>query len=262
MLFSNSEVAKFIDDTFEPVWESVRPAPRVTIDFGNGHKIVRTLQGNVATYVCAAEGTVYDILPGIYTPKPYRDQLTLLASFVKDVSRAPAAQRGTRLREYHARHAARLKAPVPPVVQATARIGGAGKGGIGGLGGNNLGGGLGGFGGLGGNPAGFAGAPTPTGIEGPLEAVLAGRPVVGPTPQGGDLTLRADLAFDVQVNETVRRRLVHEHLTGVGLPRPEDLKRWLFRDVLRADLDDPLLGLGPVLSAGYPFAAEERAAAK
>ena len=87
MLFSNSEVAQFIDATFEPVWESVRPAPLVTIDFGNGHQIVRTLQGNVATYVCDADGMVYDILPGIYTPKPYREQLTLLAALVKELSR-------------------------------------------------------------------------------------------------------------------------------------------------------------------------------
>ena len=84
MLFSNHEVARFIDTTFEPVWVSVRPAPLVTIDFGNDRKVVRTLQGNVATYVCDAEGTVHDVLPGIYTPRPYQEQLALLAALVKD----------------------------------------------------------------------------------------------------------------------------------------------------------------------------------
>ena len=36
----------------------------------------------------------------------------------------------------------------------------------------------------------------------------------------------------------------------------------LYKEVLRADLDDPLLGLGPVLTANYPFTEEDRAAAK
>jgi hypothetical protein len=259
VLFSNSEVAKFIDETFEPVWESVRPAPLVTIDFGNGHKIVRTLQGNVATSVCDADGVVHDILPGIYTPKPYREQLVQLAALVKERNHDQGSELRSHLSEYHAKRAAAMKAPATSAMLAVAKTGGGGKGGIGGFGGGGMnppanqfvgGGGLGGGGrgGLGG---------TPMGVEGPLEAVLAGRPVVPATPQGGDLAARADLAFDVQVNEKVRRRLVHEYLAGMDLPRPDQLKRWLFRDVLRADLDDPLLGLGPVLSNGYPFAAEE-----
>src|SRR5947208_10112751 len=80
VLFSSSEVATYVNTTFEPVWESVRPAPLVTIDFGNGHVVKRTLQGNVATYVCGTDGTVYDVLPGIYAPDEYRKQLQALAS--------------------------------------------------------------------------------------------------------------------------------------------------------------------------------------
>lgn len=271
MLFSNAEVAKFIDSTFEPVWVSVRPAPLVTIDFGNGQKVVRTLQGNVATYVCDAEGTVHDVLPGIYTPGPYREQLTLLAALVKDLARCSDAERTARLKEYHVKAAAALSRPVTPKMAAVARMGGGGKGGIGGFGGggappaNGLiagnggiigGGGQGGFGGKGG----FGGGPPlwGGGIEGPLESVIAGRPIVPPTPPGGDLASRADLQFDVVVNETVRRKLVHDQLAMLGRVRPDDLKKWLFRVVLKADLDDPRLGLGPVLDANYPFAGEEK----
>ena len=277
MLFSNHEVATFIDATFEPVWVSVRPAPLVTIDFGNGHKVVRTLQGNVATYVGDADGAVYDVLPGIYTPGPYREQLTLLAALVKDLARFSATERMTRLKEYHVKRAAALNRPVTPLAVAVARTGGAGKGGIGGgspavagfggnggsftggggiggNGGSSAGGGQGGFGGgIGGGAPVFGG-----GIEGPLEAVLAGRPVVPSTPPGGDLASRADLAFDVVVNETVRRKLVHDKLASLGCVRPDDLKKWLFRVVLKADLDDAHLGLGPVLNANYPFAVEDR----
>jgi hypothetical protein len=281
VLFSNPEVAKFIDATFEPVWVSVRPAPLVTIDFGNDHKVVRTLQGNVATYVCDAEGTVYDVLSGIYTPGPYREQLSLLAALVKDLAKISDAERTARLKAYHVKAAAALNRPVTPKIAAVARTGGGGKGGFGapvfvgnpGFGGGK-GGGIGGQGGFGGGQGGFGGngggfggggqggfggsAPVFGGIEGPLEAVLMGRPIVPPTPPGGDLASRADLQFDVVVNETARRKLVHHQLATLVRIRPDDLKKWLFRVVLNADLDDPHLGLGPVLNANYPFAGEDR----
>ena len=85
MLFSKPDVADFINRNFEPVWESVRPVPLVRIDFGNSKVITRTLHGNIASYVCAADGQVLDILPGIYTPPAYVErlyQLRLLANYV------------------------------------------------------------------------------------------------------------------------------------------------------------------------------------
>ena len=251
-MFSRSEVARFVDDTFEPVWVSVRAAPVVTIDFGNGHTITRTLQGNVATYVCDPDGVVFDVLPGIYTPGVYREQLALLAELVRSLSKLPAAESTAKLKAYHTRRATVLNRPVPPKSTAVAKIGGGFKGGIGGFGG-----GIAGAAGFGGRPAPVAGG----GIEGPLEAVLAGRPFVPPTPPGGDLAARPDLVFDTKVNETVRRKIVHDRLTALGPVKPDDIKGWLFRDVLKADLDDPLLGLGPVLNANYPFAEEDRLAA-
>lgn len=261
MLFSNPEVAKFIDATFEPVWVSVRPAPLVTIDFGNGTKVMRTLQGNVATYVCDAEGTVHDVLPGIYTPVPYREQLALLAVLANDLAKVSVEERQKRLKAYHVKRALALSKAVPPRVAAIGMTGGGGKGGFGG--GGFGGGNGGGFGGQGGGGQGGFGSsnskPLYAGIEGPIEAVLAGRPFVSSTPQGGDLAKREDLKFDVLVNETVRRKLVHDQLAVLGNTKPDDLKKWLFRVVLKADLDDAKLGLGPVLNDGYPFGAEDAA---
>ena len=78
MLFSDESVATQINLHFEPAWESVRDVPMVTIDFGNGTVVRRTLHGNVATYVCTADGHVLDILPGIYEPTTYIDRLNQL----------------------------------------------------------------------------------------------------------------------------------------------------------------------------------------
>ena len=88
------------------------------------------------------------------------------------------------------------------------------------------------------------------GIEGPTERVIL----------DGTLASRSELLLDSQVNEIIRRKQIHDYLAAREAVRPADMKRWLFKDVLRADLDDPLLGLGPVLGENYPFAEEDRRA--
>ncbi len=67
-----------------------------------------------------------------------------------------------------------------------------------------------------------------------------------------------ELAEDTRINETLRRRQIHEKLVATGPVPPKDLLKWLSKDVPRADLDDPLLGLGDVLNRNYPFADEDR----
>jgi hypothetical protein len=104
----------------------------------------------------------------------------------------------------------------------------------------------------------------PGGIEGPTERVIAGLP---PAPgfmavPAAPLAARPELKLDTEANERVRRKAVHAKLATVECVKPDDIKKWLYKDVLHADLDDPLLGLGPVLSANYPFTEEERAAAR
>ena len=258
MLFSSREVADQINATFEPAWESVRPVPLVTMDFGNGHTVKRTLQGNIATYICVPDGTVYDVLPGIYTADVYRRELGALAALAESLRLLPGDVCSVRLRDYHARQAAALQVSKPtPQMKAVAMTGGGGKGGFGGGGG-----GAGGFGGggLGGGGQGGFG-----GIEGPTQRVIMGQtPATIPAvaPSAGPLAARPELVLDAQVNELIRRRQIHERLAGAGVVRPDDIKKWLFKEVLHADLDDPLLGLGGVLNANYPFAEEDRAAGR
>ncbi len=71
MLFSDKAVAACIRNNYVAAWESVRPVPTVEIDFGNGAKLKRTVNGNIATYLCAPDGRVLDIIPGLNEPKAY-----------------------------------------------------------------------------------------------------------------------------------------------------------------------------------------------
>jgi hypothetical protein len=260
-LFSSSEVANRVNEQFEPAWDSVRPAPLVTIDFGNGHTVRRTLQGNIATYVCGPDGAVYDVLPGIYTPAIYCRQLEAckrladsLGVKLKTGGEKTRSDSLERPRDYHARQAALLKAlPQSSQMRAIAQTGGGFKGGFGGgfaVSANQLG--L--SGGFVGGGAGFSG------IEGPIQRVIVGRtepPAAPVSARPGPLATRPELDLDAQVNERIRRRLIHERLATASVLHPDDIKKWLFKEVLHVDLDDPLLGLGAVLSDNYPFADED-----
>lgn len=62
------------------------------------------------------------------------------------------------------------------------------------------------------------------------------------------------LAMDTQHNATVRSLEIHEKLgKTITPPRPSQIARWLYKEVLHADLEDPYLGLGEKMFASYPF---------
>jgi hypothetical protein len=82
---------------------------------------------------------------------------------------------------------------------------------------------------------------------------------VPPTPPAEKLAGWKELAEDTRINETIRRRVVHEKLAAAGRAEPKDVTKWLYKEVLKADLDDPYLGLGDILNRQYPFAAEDAA---
>jgi hypothetical protein len=75
VLFADKTVQDFVREHFVAAWESVRPVPIVSIDFGNGHSLQRTLNGNVATYVCAPDGQVIDVIPGLCDAETYVNSL-------------------------------------------------------------------------------------------------------------------------------------------------------------------------------------------
>lgn len=261
MLFSSDPIATVINKAFEPVWESVRPVPLLTIDFGNGTTITRTLHGNVATYLCDAEGTVYDILPGVYDPKEYLTQLNQFSLLYKhahqqfrpskaglteaELKAEFAAHVQKRLKVYHERQAARLKENQPPDVLAVNPLGGLGKAAIE-VPVELL---------AAGDAAKFAKMFQPAGLPSPT-------PVADVPTRVEDLFGWKELTEDSRINESVRRLAIHQKLAAAGKVQPADVTKWLYKDVLHADLDDPTLGIGELLDKRYPFAAEDAAARK
>jgi hypothetical protein len=83
VLLSDEKVKNLLGNDVIPVWQSVRQVPKVTIDFGNGKKLERTLKGNTVIYLLNSDGRVVDAYPGVYTPQ----------DFLGEVSRGMAAMK-------------------------------------------------------------------------------------------------------------------------------------------------------------------------
>ena len=76
VLYSNAEISSVLRDRFVLHWQMVRPAPVITVDFGDGRKLQRTITGNSIHYVLDASGQPIEALPGLYGPKGFLQALT------------------------------------------------------------------------------------------------------------------------------------------------------------------------------------------
>lgn len=83
LLYSNGEISKYLRENYILHWKSVRPAPKVTIDFGDGRRIERTLTGNSIHYILDEDGEVIDALPGLYSPSGFLKYITQAREFTK-----------------------------------------------------------------------------------------------------------------------------------------------------------------------------------
>jgi hypothetical protein len=101
-LYANEEISKKLRDEFVLHWKSVRPVPKVTIDFGDGRKLERTVTGNSAHYVLTADGQPLDVLPGLYGPQQFVAWLTQVHYLHEQMAPLPVNDRAERLAAYHA----------------------------------------------------------------------------------------------------------------------------------------------------------------
>jgi hypothetical protein len=101
VLYANTEVSKYLSEHFVLHWKSVRSAPRVTIDFGDGRRLERTLTGNSIHYVLDANGLPIDALPGLYGPAAFMRGLNQAETIARQIATKNPAERSEALRVYH-----------------------------------------------------------------------------------------------------------------------------------------------------------------
>lgn len=224
MIFSDDRISSFVREHFVAAWESVRPVPVAEIDFGGGRKIRRTLNGNIATYICAPDGRVLDVIPGLNSPESYLEDLR----YALNLYQASLAGFDKIVLEYHR---ANLAAPTvyewvrqdysKSMIEQLMRMSLdlrrelVERKGIG----------------LHLAPGPYAPPATPPAPEGtrrPVQALSAEESAI--------------LAADTEINRRERRPIVHRILSE-KIVRPENIYRRIYKEALHCDLDDPYLGL-------------------
>ena len=106
MLYANREVSKALADGFVLHWKSVRPVPKITIDFGDGRVVERTITGNSIHYVLDCDGNVIDAVPGLYGPEAFLRQTAEAAAVAKKLASVEGENRDAALRQWHTARAA------------------------------------------------------------------------------------------------------------------------------------------------------------
>ena len=223
MLFSDPRVSSYVREQFVAAWESVRPVPIVEIDFGNGRKIKRTVNGNIATYVCTPDGKVIDVIPGLNTPEAYLQDL----KYAVNLWRASLAAVDKTVIDYHTANLTTptvyewvrndmAKAVMERLVRLsldkrqelvekksrTVRI-----------------------------------VPDPYATPADSKKREVEQPIRTLTAEEDSL-----LAADTEINRKERKPIVHKILSE-KIFRPAELTKRLYKEVLHCDLDDPYLGL-------------------
>ncbi len=221
MLFSDPSVSTFVRNQFVAAWEAVRPVPIVEIDFGNGRKIKRTVNGNIATYICAPDGQVVGRIPGPNRPTGFQQG----PKAPPNLYRASLAAFDKTVIDYHA---ANLSVPSVYVPVARTDVGKA----------------------LVESRLRFALISREA-----AEQNGGGRPA-DPVKRRPDMAKRAVeaqvrsisaeeaaiLAADTEINRKERKPIIHRILSE-KISTPSELTKRLYKEALHCDLDDPYLGL-------------------
>lgn len=93
-LYVDRTINKVLRERFVLHWQSVRPVPKVTIDFGGGKTLVKTLTGNSAHLVLDIYGRPVDALPGLFSAEVFAQLLSrAYAMAMTDRKHLPALHR-------------------------------------------------------------------------------------------------------------------------------------------------------------------------
>ncbi len=230
MLLSDDKVSRYLQDHFVLVWNSIRPAPKVTIDFGDGHVLERTLKGNTCFYVINPDGKVVDALPGVYRPDAFLAELSESLTLV-DLSDAEIRERHRQVAEWGtgvSSDSTLSKMPVQgPLIRAL-------------------------------EPT----TVSKSALQSPMLQPLGAEPTRSAAdiidmsalpmstdeidaylPGEGDLGERA-LRADSAASVAVLRPAVHQWFAQLGaLPTPQECRTPIYKEILKVDLKDPYMGL-------------------
>jgi hypothetical protein len=109
-LYADPKIAQLLRDKYVLHWKSVRPVPKITIDFGDGRKVQQTITGNSIHYILDKTGRPIDAIPGLYAPQAFERQLIQGAEFVGKYHQLGDRDRQDAIDTYHQTQLVNLQA--------------------------------------------------------------------------------------------------------------------------------------------------------
>jgi len=101
LLYPDARVSAFLREHYVLHWKMVRPVPKVTIDFGDGRVLKRTITGNSIHYVLDDEGRPIDAIPGMVAPQPFLAFISAAEALAKELASLPPTKRESSLKQWH-----------------------------------------------------------------------------------------------------------------------------------------------------------------
>ncbi len=101
VLYPNWQLRDLLHNRYVLHWKSVRPAPRITIDFGDGRKLESTVTGNSIHYILDSDGQLIDAIPGLNGPPVFKRDLESAETLFKSLAGKAGRERNMLLYNYY-----------------------------------------------------------------------------------------------------------------------------------------------------------------
>jgi len=101
VLYPDPAVHTLLRERFVLHWASERPAPKITIDLGDGHSVTTTITGNSAHFVLDSGGRPVDVVPGLYAPADFAAALARAGALAQRTVGLTGAAHGDALADHH-----------------------------------------------------------------------------------------------------------------------------------------------------------------
>jgi hypothetical protein len=228
VLYVHPEIANELERGFVLHWSTEREAPVITIDFGDGRTLKRTITGNSIHYVLDQKGRVLDAIPGLYAPADFLVRLreaklvqheqrvqAILQDWSSERTIVPAKQA-----MFLATSKARIEAPMimtpRELEEATAE-----------------------------SDWDRMAARHPVTFAAETRALMRREnPALAPEVFDAMIArFERSIARDTVQNELLLHRRIHERLAASPLPAMEDFNRWVYAEIFQTPASDPWLGL-------------------
>lgn len=101
ILYADRRISALLRKQYVLHWKTVRPVPMMTIDFGDGRVLKRTITGNSIHYLLDSEGRPIDAIPGLVTSETFLASVSAAEALAQELAPLPHTDRMSVLKQWH-----------------------------------------------------------------------------------------------------------------------------------------------------------------